>query len=149
MTDTIPDALAADLRELFLADQPLEENLAAAGVVLKHATKEPPSPRLVILPGTPQRISGQDATARVPFELQYITSMDRVTPEVHKAAAGKIDTWLREIRISHRRALIGSRTWMHDLYCMHPVFSTKAEDKEQVSQIRGEALVTLAITTPE
>lgn len=148
MTDTIPDAVAADLRDLFFSDQPGTLDLAEEALLLKVATLEPASPRLVFLPGDPRRIPGQDATARVPFALEYISSIDRETPDVHRANAGLIDSWMREIRLSHRRALIDSRVYLHDLYCLHPVYSIRPEDREQVARIRGEAIVTLAITTP-
>jgi len=148
MTDTIPDALAADLRELYLTDQPTTDPLPEDALLLKLEVSELPSPRLLFIPGSPVRIPGQDATARVPFSLDFISSMDRQSPDDHRAEAGKIDDWLRAIRLSHRRNLIGSRVWLHDLYCLHPVTTIDTEDREQKTTIRGEAIVTLAITEP-
>jgi hypothetical protein len=145
---TIPDALADDLRDIFLATQPLDPELPDAAVRLKlDASGEPPSPRLLILCGDPQRISGQDGTARIPFELQYISSMDRETPEDHRAAAGLIDEWLREVRITYRRDVISSRVWLHDLYNRHAQFTIAEDGREQIAHLRGEALVTLATVT--
>lgn len=148
MTDTIPDALAADLRDLFLEDQPVYPELDADAIRLKHEISEPRSPRLVILAAEPRRISGQDYTARIPFTIEVISSCDRQSPEGHRLMAGEVDEWLRDIRIDNRRALISSRVYLHDLYCLHPTFAFREEDREQVAMIRGEAIVTLAITEP-
>lgn len=145
---TIPDALAADLRALFIADSPLTTALPEASLRLKLETTDLPSPRILFLVGDPKRIQGQDYTARVPFTLTYISSMDRETPAAHRAIAGEIDQWLREIRLTKRRAVLDSLTWLHDLYNMHPVISIRADDREQVAELRGEAVVTLAVTTP-
>lgn len=144
---SIPDALAADLRELFLEDQPVSPDLPEDSLRHKFETEQVITPRLVFLCGDPKRIEGQDATARVPFTIELVNSLDRADPETHRTDAGKIDAWLRAIRISHRRAVLGSRSYLHDLYCMHPVFSFR-EEREQVATIRGEAVVTLAVTTP-
>lgn len=142
---SIPDALAADLRELFLDDQPLSPELPDGSIRLKFETDELPSPRLVITAGDPRRIEGMDATARVPFSLLLVHSLDGVSPDVHRAQAGRIEAWLREIRVSHRRAVLGSRVYLHDLFTLHPTFGF-GEDREQIATLRGEAVVTLAVT---
>lgn len=143
---TIPDALAADLRDLFAEAQPITPEIPETALRLKFATGEPPVPRLVFLAGDPKRISGQDATARVPFTIELYHSPDRTTPETHRAIAGKIDGWLRELRIDKRRAVIHSRTWLHDLYVLHPQFAFGDDNRELVARMRGEAVVTLAVT---
>lgn len=145
--NTISDALARDLRALFLADEPLTTALDSSAVRLQFEITELPSPRLVFIGGDPVRIPGQDGTSRVPFEVRYITSLDRVAESVHHAVAAEVDAWLREIRISKRRGLIDSRVWLHDLYSKHPVYAHN-ESREQVTTMRGEAIVTLAVTTP-
>ncbi len=150
--DSIPDDLMSDLRALFMEQAPVSvPELPVNSLRLKLETTDQPSTRLVFLAGPdPKRISGQDATARVAFSLELIASLDRVTPEAHRAMAGKIDAWLRDIRISKRRQVISSRVWMHDLYCNHPAFEIRSgseTDREQVAIIRGEAIVTLAVTT--
>ncbi len=146
MTDTIPEALMADLRDLFLEAQPVDPALPEASVREQFETNELPSPRLVFIPAEPRRIPGQVSTARVPFTLELISSMDRQTPAAHRIDGGKIDTWLRGLRLTKRREVLSSRTYLHDLYNLHPVFSIREEDREQVARIRGEAIVTLAIT---
>lgn len=143
---TIPDAFANDLRDLFAENQPISPELPETALRVKFATGEPPSPRLSFLTGDPRRIPGQDATARVPFTVELAQSLDRVPPADHMATAGKIDEWLREIRIEKRRAVIHSRVYLHDLYVMHPVFVFGEDGREQIARMRGEAIVTLAVT---
>jgi hypothetical protein len=145
--DSIPDDLMSDLRALFMEETPiLPSEIPSGNLRLKLETADLVTPRIVFLAGDPKRISGQDATARVPFEIQLIQHMDRTQPDAHRIAAGKIDAWLREIRISKRREVISSRVWMHDLYNNHPVFSIQNE-REQVATLRAETIVTLAVTT--
>lgn len=150
--DSIPDDLMSDLRALFMEAPPLTlQEMPVNGLRLKLETSDLPSTRLLFLAGPdPKRVSGMDATARVAFSLELIASMDRTTPYAHRTMAGKIDAWLRAIRISKRRQVIASRVWMHDLYCLHPTFEIRSgseTDREQVALIRGEAIVTLAVTT--
>jgi hypothetical protein len=136
---TIPDALALDLQDLYLEAQP--EPIPAESIRLKHESGEPPSPRLVILTGDPRRQPLMDGTAFIPVSVQYITSMDRVTPEEHQIAAGKIDTWWRSIRAEKRRATLSSRTYLHELMTTQPTGSISA--REQITTIRGDLMVTL------
>ena len=143
---TIPDSLAADLRDLYISSPPLE--LPATSIRLKLETDDMPSPRLVILPGEPAKVLGMIATARLPFSMEYITSMDSVPPETHRTSSDLIDVWLRGLRATCRRAVLSSRIYLHDLYSLHPTYSIRAEEREQVATLRGEAIVTLAITEP-
>jgi hypothetical protein len=140
---TIPDALALDLRDLFLAAQPSGFALPADSVRLKHATTEPPSPRLIILTGDPRRQPKMDGTAFVPVSIQYITSMDRVTPANHQIAAGNLDAWWRSIRGSKRRNVITTRVYLHELLTTQPTNAIREEEREQVTTIRGDLMVTL------
>jgi len=144
MTTTIPDALALDLQALFLAQQ-TAAGLAVAtdSVRLKHAITDTPSPRLVILVGEPRRQAGMDGTAFVPVSVQYISSMDRVTPSDHQTTAGKIDAWWRSIRASKRRNMLSSRVYLHELLTQQPTQSIREEEREQVTTIRGDLMVTL------
>lgn len=144
MSDTtIPDALALDLRDLYLSAQPAGINLPADHVRLKHAATELPSPRLVILTGDPKRQPKMDGTAFVPISIQYITSMDRVPPAEHQLAAGKIDTWWRTLRATRRRTTLSSRVYLHELLTMQPTTAIRQDEREQVTTIRGDLMITL------
>jgi hypothetical protein len=140
---TIPDAVAADLRDLYLAAPPAGIILPAERVRLKHSTDALPSPRLVILTGDPQPVPRMDGTAKIPVSIEYITAMDSVTPAAHQLAAGALDAWWRSIRASKRRNVIVSRVYLHDLTTTQPSISIRAEDREQVTAIRGQLTVTL------
>lgn len=140
---TIPDAVAADLRDLYLAAPPAGAVLAADRVRLKHATAEPPTPRLVIIAGDPRPIGRMDGTAVVPISLEYITSMDREPPEAHQLAAGALDAWWRSIRLAKRRGVLVSRVYLHDLVTRQPSTGIRQEEREQVTAIRGDLTVTL------
>ena len=140
---TIPDAVAADLRELYLAAPPARLILPAERVRLKHSTAAVPSPRLVILTGDPKNVPRMDATATIPVSIEYITSMDAVTPADHQLAAGALDAWWRSIRSAKRRAVIVSRVYLHDLATTQPSLSIRTEDREQVTAIRAQLTVTL------
>jgi len=142
-TATIPDALAADLRAYFLASPPIGVTLAADRVRIKHAEGEPPSPRLVILCGDPKPVAKMDGTATIPVSMEYITSMDSVTPDAHQTIAGKIDEWWRSIRAAKRRDVIVTRIYLHDLVTQQPTSSINKEDREQITAIRGNLTVTL------
>lgn len=144
MSDTtIPDALAADLRDYFLAYPPAGVSLSADQVRFKHAEGEPPSPRLAILYGDPRAVPKMDGTANVPVALEYITSMDRVTPAEHQAIAGKIDEWFRGIRGARRRLVLRTRVYLHDVVLQQPSSSIAKEEREQITTIRGDMMVTL------
>jgi hypothetical protein len=140
---TIPDALALDLHDLFLSAPPAGLNLPANRIRLKHAVEDIPSPRLVILTGDPRRQPRMDGTAFIPVSVQYISSLDRVTPEEHQAAAGKIDAWWRSIRSTKRRNPLFSRVYLHELLTMQPTTAIRQEEREQVTTIRGDLMVTL------
>lgn len=148
MFETLPDSLAADLRDLFADELPVStETIPAHCRLLRFETQEIPSPRLVFMCGDATRISGQDGTARVPFTVEFSTSMDRVSPQTHRTISGEIDEWLRDVRIEKRRAVLWSRIYLHDLYNNQPQFIIEEDDREQVTRFRGEAIITLAETT--
>jgi hypothetical protein len=140
---TIPDALAADLRDMFLAAPPAGVTISADRVRFKHSDGEPPSPRLVILTGDPMPVAKMDRTAKVPVSIEYITSMDSITPEAHQQIAGKIDEWWNTIRGAKRRNVIVTRTYLHDLVTRQPSNSINKDQREQVTAIRGDLMVTL------
>lgn len=103
---------------------------------------------MVFLSGEARRFTGQDYTARIPFTVELISSEDRMEPDDHRLMAGEIDRWLRDVAIDHRRDLISSRVYLHDLFCGHPSFGAIASDRERVARIKAEAVVTLAETVP-
>lgn len=138
MTSTIPDSLAQDLRDHILAT--LEFPPA---VRLHLETSEPPSPRIVILTGEPKTYSGMSGTARVPVEIQYISSLDRTEPDAHRIAAGKLDTLLRTLRTSLRHQNLASRVYLHDAFPSAPSSAIRAEDREQVTSFKADYVVTL------
>jgi hypothetical protein len=138
---TIPDAVAADLRDLYLSAQPGGLALAAGAVRPKHATTEPPATRLVILCSEPKGVPKMEGTASLDVSLEYITSLDSVTPEAHQAAAGIIDAWWRTLRGAKRRDVISTRIYLHDLVNGQP--TTGIREREQVTIIRGKLTVTL------
>lgn len=140
---TIPDAVAADLRDLYLAAPPAGNIIPAERVRLKHSTDALPSPRLVILTGNPQPVPRMDGTAKVPISIEYITSMDSIPPGTHQLAAGALDAWWRSIRAAKRRAVIATRVYLHDIATSQPSLSISAEDREQITTIRGDLTVTL------
>ena len=140
---TIPDALAADLRDHYLSAPPAGATLAAERVTLKHATGSIPSPRIVILTGDPKSIPKMDGTASVPVSIEYITSMDSITPAAHQLAAGVLDAWWRSIRGAKRRNVVATRTYLHDLVTRQPSNSIRQDEREQVTAIRGDLTVTL------
>jgi hypothetical protein len=144
---TIPDALAEDLRSLLITSLPHGSGLDADKVRFKLDTAPPPSPRLVLLPGEPVRVSGQPGTARMPFVIEYISSMDRMTPDEHRAVCGRIDDWLRGIAVTKRRCVLHRLLYLHDLYNQHPLQSIEAVEREQKGTIRGEVIVTLVLRT--
>lgn len=144
---TIPDALAADLRDFYLSAQPAGLALPTASVRFRHETTDLPAERLVILPGDPKFQMRQETTAMVPISLEYITPMDRVTPARHRETAGKLDTWLRTIRGLKRRTAIATRVYLHEIDVMQPVDSIGEEDREQITTLRAEVMVTLCTVT--
>lgn len=140
---TIPDSLAADLRDYFLTAQPLTPPLAASSIRLKLAAEEMPSPRLVIIPGEPRLVPQMPCTARVPCSLEYITSLDRVPAASHRDAAGQIEAWLRDIRTARRRQPLFSRVFLHDIFSITSILSIRQAEREQVTTIRCEPVITL------
>ncbi len=140
---TIPDALAADLRDYFLATLGVTFGLDPASVRLKHATEEIPSPRVVILMGDPGMVYGMEATAKILVSIQYITSSDSVSPEAHQEKAGELDNWCRSIRGAKRRAVISSRVFLHDSKNMQAITAIRKDEREQMTAIRAEMTVTL------
>jgi hypothetical protein len=142
-TETLPDALAADLHEKFIADAPLAD-FAETRVLLKVETPDLPSPRLVFTCGDPRRVQGQDNTARIPFSIEYTYPMDRDVPDDHRTAAGLVAAWILSVKSSKRRALLASRVYLHDLYTLHPIPARPTAEREATTTIRGEAVVTMA-----
>lgn len=140
---TIPAAVAHDLRDLYLLAPPAGLNLSNDSVRIEHATTEPPSPRLVFIAGEPKAQSKMDGTAFVPISVQFISSMDRMTVEQHETAAAKIDAWWRSIRGAKRRDTLSSRVYLHELITMQPTTAIRKEEREQVTIIRGNLMVTL------
>lgn len=143
--NTIPAALAADLRDLFLSDIPDDTGLTSANVRLQPSTDDIPAPRLVILTADPRRARGMDGTAMIPVSIQFISSMDRTTPDAHQVIAGKIDAWWRSIRPAKRRAAISTRIYLHDLLSTQPTTAINAEAREQITTIRGDIMGTLIV----
>lgn len=140
---TIPDALADDLRDLYLSAQPAGLNLDADRVCLKHAKGEPPSPRLVFLMGDPKHQVRMEGTAEIIASMQYITSSDSIEPAAHQLTAGKLDTWIRSIRALKRRGVISSRCYLHEITNMQPITAIRTEQREQVTTLRAKMMVTL------
>lgn len=140
---TIPDALALDLRELYLSAPPAGLAIPAEDVRLKHSVEELPSPRLVMLTGDPRRQPRMDGTALVPISVEYITSMDRVTPEEHSEGAGKIDAWWKAIRASKRGDVLFQRVYLHEIITLQPVNGIRKDEREQTTTIRGDMMVTM------
>ena len=141
---TIPDALAADLRDYFLAAQPAGLDLPADSVRLRHGTTEPPVPRLVIITADPKNVPRMEGTAKIAVRVEYLTSMDRVSPEAHQVTAGHLDAWWRGLRSARRRAVIATRVYMHDVSNGQAAIEIRSEGREQLTTLRGEFTVTLA-----
>jgi hypothetical protein len=140
---TIPDAVASDLEARLLSNPVTGVPLPADRIRKKSESGEIPSPRLVILCGDPRYVKNMHGTARIPVSLEYITSQDRVTAEDHEIAAGKIDAWWRALATSKRRAVIAEKIYLHDLILTQPSKSVRTEEREQVTAIRGDLVVTL------
>jgi hypothetical protein len=144
METSIPDALEADLRDYFLAAQPGALALPEGSVRVKIDTAAIVSPRLVFQAGEPKPRNGMDGTARIPIEIEYVTSLDAVSEtDDHRETAAIIDAWLRSIRSVKRRDVVATRIYLHDIYTLHPVTSIRAAEREQSTKIRGEVLCTL------
>ena len=141
-TETITDALAADLRESFLTTAPLEA-FEGSRALLSVEGGDLPCPRLVFTCGDARRVQGMDNTARIPFAIDYTTSIDRTIPDQHREAAGKISTWLISLK-SHRRDLLSTRLYLHDIYTLQPLAARPTNEREATTTMRGEAVVTLA-----
>lgn len=142
-TESLPDALAADLRDAFLVSAPIT-GFPADAVRLDQETGEIPARRILIKCGDSRRVQGMDLTARIPFTIDYIAPMDDQEPGDHREAAGKIDAWIRTIRLSKRRELLDRRVYLHDLFTLQPLPARPTAEREGTTTIRGEAVVTLA-----
>lgn len=145
-SESLPDALAADLRAALIAAAPIT-GFPPGDIRLDQETADLPARRIVVICGDAQRVQAMDATARIPFSVEYISPMDDQEPEAHRTAAGLLDAWLRAIRVSKRRALLATRVYLHDLYTLQPIPSRPTEEREATTTIRGEAVVTLAEVT--
>jgi len=139
----LSSALAADLLDLFAAAQPLTTALPDTALRLEGDTEALPSPRIVFLTGEPARVPGMDGTARVQVSIEVIASLDRAESSGHGWVTCEVDSWLRAIRLSKRRAVVSTRVYLHDLYCEHAVFSIRSEQRELCGTVRAEAVVTL------
>lgn len=155
MSDTtIPDTLLIDLRDYYLGAPPAGAEAIAgipdggtasdSAVRLRNELNQLPSPRLVLLFQDAKRMPSMPKTARVPITMELITAQGPVTPEAHRALAGVLDAWWREIRI-HKGENPGifENTFLHDFLILPPGNLTRDEDREQVTQFRAEAIVTL------
>lgn len=142
-TETLPDALAADLRDAFKASAPIPgfENHRA---VLDATDATLTCPRIVFKCGDSKRITSMDQTARIPFTIDFITSMDTQIPDSHRTEAGILSAWLLTVKSEKRRALLACRVYLHDLYTLHPIPARPTAERECTTTIRGEAIVTLA-----
>lgn len=143
---TIPDAIFSDLKARLLS-HPIEDLDLTDRIRAENESTELPSPRLVILCGTPRYVPRMDGTARIPVTLQYISSQDHVPEEQHNEAAGKVDAWWRDLSVSKRRDVIATAIYLHDLILTQPEKSLRKDDREQVTAIRGELVVTLVDTS--
>lgn len=143
--ETIPDSLASDLRDYFLAEIPEELVALDAGRVrLKFEPDNIPVPRLVILPGEPRRIPQMDGTARISVAIELVNASDKVDPDTHRKQAGALAEWLRELRGKRRDDPAPlTRCHLHDILIQHPVDRIRADQREQATVIRGEFIVTL------
>jgi hypothetical protein len=141
-TETITDALAADLRESFLAAAPLGA-FEGSRALLSVENGELPCPRLVFTCGDARRVQGMDNTARIPFSIDYTTSIDRTIPEQHRTAAGLLSAWIIGLK-TRRRALLSTRLYLHDIYTLQPLAARPTNEREATTTFRGEAVVTLA-----
>lgn len=145
MSDTLPDALASDLRTYWLSAPPTgTEAILGTAVRLKNELEKLPVPRLVILYQDPKRFPSMPGTARVPLSMDLITSLDATSPEAHKALAGLVNVWWQSIR-NHRGQNPGifEKTFIHDWLVLPPMEGTRNEDREQVTTFRVEAIATL------
>jgi hypothetical protein len=140
---TIPDSFAGDLKAFFLANPPVA--IDEKRVRLQHETEDLPSPRLMILCGNPARIPKMDGTARVPVSLEIVTSMDRAALETHRSLAGALQSWWIALRAQKLSESAFARCYMHDFLVIPPstVERARGDDREQVTTLRAEALVTL------
>lgn len=138
---TIPEAIAADLQDLFNAAPPAGASIPAARVRVKNEMGDLPSPRLVILAGEPRAVPKMNGTARVPVVIEYITNKNAVQEQQHAAASGALDAWFRSLATSKRRSVIVSRVHLHDLIPSQAV--TTMRESEQVTLLRADLVVTL------
>jgi hypothetical protein len=144
---TIPDSIFSDLKARLLSHPVAGVDLPADRIRAENSGEKLPSPRLVILCGTPRYVSGMAGTARVPVSLQYITSQDSVTAEAHDLNAGKIEAWWRNLGMVKRRDVIAAEIYLHDLIQTQPEKSLRKDDREQVTALRGDMVVTLVDTS--
>lgn len=141
--NTIPDSFAGDLKRFFLATPPVD--IDPKRLRLQNETEELPSPRLVILCGTPVRIAKMDGTARVPVSLEIVTSLDRTELETHRSLAGALQTWWTALRSQKLSESAFARCYMHDflVFPATTVERARGDDREQVTMLRAEAILTL------
>ena len=140
---TIPDSLAADLRDHLIANLPAGIPLTADRIRVRHQTEDPPCPRAVILAGDPQRQYGMDYTGKIPVEITYVTSKDRTRPDEHQLDAAALSSWWINLRATKRREVISTRVYLHDIFITPPRTDVTADNREQVTTIAGSLMVSL------
>jgi len=143
MTHTLSDALAADLRDCLAAAAPAGLDIRRDDIRLRHDTRELPGRRIVIRPGEARMETGMDGTGTCTVEIDFITPMDRTTPDAHRAMAAALAGWWSGLRAARRRQAISSRCLLHDLRPDLASPSIEDADREQVTTLRGDFIVTL------
>jgi hypothetical protein len=145
-TESLTDALAADLRDAFLASNPLPA-LDSSRVLLSLDASDLPCPRLVFTCKEPKRVKGMDYTGGIAFEIEFFSSVDRTNVQLHRDQAGKISAWLIALR-SKKRQLLACRVYLHDLLILQASESAPTSEREARTTIRAEAIVTMAEVAP-
>lgn len=140
---TIGDLLASDLRDFYLAAVPAGCLAEADRVRLRDTPGEPPSPRIEILPGEVRRVEQMHGTARVFLNLALIHSKD--DPELeeqHRRMGALLDDWWRAL-CSDTRPGPFANLYLHAWLTQQPTSGIREEERERVTTLRTEAVVTL------
>ena len=141
----LPDLLVTNLRAYFLTAVPAGLEALAESVRLKDEVTEVPCPRLIIRAGDPKRMVNMPKTSRVPITIELVSSKDAdAAPDAHRALSGLLDAWVLSL-LSHRRENPGVLTdlFLHDWLIMQPIDTDHDERREQSTQYRVEAIVTV------
>jgi len=144
MSNTIPDSLAADIRDYFLSDVPEGmEALTADRVRFRDDVTEPPCPRLVILPGVPLRIPSMDGTCKIPVEIKFVSAFENMSPADHRVISGILQTWWAGIRAKRKALSPFTRTYLHDLLVSPPSPDERLPEHDELcTTVRGTMIVT-------